>query len=74
MGRILIAQVACEPSPVPSVVFKKARAARPCRGGAKLLEQAPKKLIDFFDANLLQHIDLARYLIDRMIPSGRKAR
>jgi len=38
------------------------------------LEQVPKKLIGFFDPNLLQHTDLARFLIDRMIPSDRKAR
>ncbi len=37
-------------------------------------EQVPKKLTDFFDQNLLQLIDLARFLIDQTIPSDRKAR
>jgi hypothetical protein len=37
------------------------------------LEQAPKELIDFFDKSLLQHFDFERFLIDRTIPSGRKA-
>jgi hypothetical protein len=27
------------------------------------LEQAPKKLIDFFDKSLLQHFDFERFLI-----------
>jgi hypothetical protein len=38
------------------------------------LEQVPKKLIDFFDQNLLRAFDLARFLIDRTIPFDRKAR
>jgi len=29
------------------------------------LEQVPEKLTDFFDQNLLNHTDLARFLIDR---------
>ncbi len=37
------------------------------------LEQAPKKLIDFFDKSLLQHFDLERFLIVRTIPFERKA-
>jgi hypothetical protein len=41
---------------------------------SRALEQVPKKLTDFFDQNLLQFIDLARFLIDQTIPSDRKAR
>jgi hypothetical protein len=37
------------------------------------LEQAPKKLIDFFDKSLLQHFDFERFLIARTIPFERKA-
>jgi hypothetical protein len=37
-------------------------------------EQVPKKLIDFFDQNLLQLLNLARFLVDQTIPSDRKAR
>jgi hypothetical protein len=37
------------------------------------LEQAPKKLIDFFDKSSLQHFDLERFLIVRTIPFERKA-
>ena len=37
------------------------------------LEQAPKKLIDFFDKSLLQHFDFERILIVRTIPFERKA-
>jgi len=29
--------------------------------------------MDFFDESLLQLIDLERFLVDRTIPSGRKA-
>jgi len=36
------------------------------------LEQAPKKLIDFFDKSLLQHFDFERFLIVRTIPFERK--
>jgi len=34
-------------------------------GRPMLLEQAPKKLIDFFDKSLLQHFDFERFLIVR---------
>jgi hypothetical protein len=37
------------------------------------LEQAPKKLMDFFDKSLLQHFDFERFLIVRTIPFERKA-
>ena len=37
------------------------------------LEQAPKKLIDFFDKSLLQHFDFGRFLIIRTITFERKA-
>ncbi len=37
------------------------------------LEQAPKKLIDFFDKSLLQRFDFERFLIVRTIPFKRKA-
>jgi hypothetical protein len=33
-----------------------------------------EKVADFFDRNMLHHHELARFLIDRMISSGRKAR
>ncbi len=35
------------------------------------LEQAPKKLIDFFDKSLLQHFAFERFLIVRTIPFER---
>jgi hypothetical protein len=37
------------------------------------LEHIPKKLIDFFDQNMLQLINLERVLVDWMIPSNRNA-
>jgi hypothetical protein len=40
---------------------------------ARALEQAPKKLIDFFDKSLLQHFDFERFLIVRTILFERKA-
>ncbi len=54
---------------------KRARLAIPCwrRAVAAPLEQAPKKLIDFFDKRLLQHFDFEQFLIVRTIPFERKA-
>jgi hypothetical protein len=43
------------------------------RSGGSDFEQAPKKLIDFFDKSLLQHFDFERFLIVRTIPFERKA-
>jgi hypothetical protein len=37
------------------------------------LEHVPKKLSDFFDRNLLQHIDLECVIIDWTSPSDRNA-
>jgi hypothetical protein len=37
------------------------------------LEHAPKKLIGFFDHNMLQLVESERFLFDRMIPSHREA-
>jgi len=37
------------------------------------LEQAAKKLIDFFDKSLLQHFGFERFLIVQTIPFERKA-
>jgi len=39
-----------------------------------MLELVPKKSLNFFDQNMLQRFEMARILIDRMVPSGRKAR
>ena len=52
--------------------FARGTAGR--RGGADAVEQIPRKLTDFRDQNLLQHIDIARFLIARTIPSELKAR
>jgi hypothetical protein len=41
--------------------------------GVGCLEQAPKKLIDFFDKSLLQRFDFERFLIVRTLPFERKA-
>ena len=38
------------------------------------LEQIPAKLHDFADKDLLQHIDLARFLFGKVIPPCREAR
>jgi hypothetical protein len=37
------------------------------------LDHVPKKLIDFFDQNMLQLFDFERFLFDPMIPSDREA-
>ena len=37
------------------------------------LEHDPKKLIDFFDQNMLQVFEFERFLFDQMIPSDREA-
>jgi hypothetical protein len=39
----------------------------------RALEQAPKKLIDFFEKSLLQRFDFERFLVVRTIPFERKA-
>ena len=39
-----------------------------------MLEQIPAKLHDFADKDLLQHIDLARFLFGKVIPPCREAR
>jgi hypothetical protein len=36
-------------------------------------EHVPKKLTDFFDQNMLQLVELERFLFDQMIPSDREA-
>jgi hypothetical protein len=38
------------------------------------LEQIPAKLHDFADKDLLQHINLARFLFGKVIPPCREAR
>jgi len=37
------------------------------------LEQVPKKVIDFFDQDMLQLFESERFLFDQMIPSDREA-
>jgi len=39
-----------------------------------LLEHVPKKSTDYFDKDLLEQSELARFLIDRMFPCDRMAR
>ena len=39
---------------------------------AQALEHVPEKLNDFSDKNMPQLVDFERFLLDRMIPSGRK--
>jgi len=40
---------------------------------ASALEHVPKKLLDFFDSDMLQLFDFERDLIDQMIPLERDA-
>jgi hypothetical protein len=47
---------------------------RPRRSTIGCLEHVPAKLNDFADKNMLQLIDLARFLFARVIPPERKAR
>ena len=42
--------------------------------GPVTLEQIPAKLHDFADKDLLQHIELARFLFGKVIPPCREAR
>jgi hypothetical protein len=44
-----------------------------CGRGAAPLEHVPKKLLDFFDQDMLQLFDFERVLIDQMIPFDRDA-
>jgi hypothetical protein len=37
------------------------------------LEHVPKKLLDFFDSDMLQLFDFERVLIDQMVPFDRDA-
>jgi hypothetical protein len=37
------------------------------------LEHVPKKLLDFFDQDMLQLIDIERFLFDHMSPCDREA-
>lgn len=37
------------------------------------LEHVPKKLIDFFDKDMLQHFDFEQFLFDHMIPRDQEA-
>jgi hypothetical protein len=41
--------------------------------GKQWREDVPKKLIDFFDHNILQLFDFERFLSDQVIPPDRKA-
>jgi hypothetical protein len=44
----------------------------PPGGNSFRLEHVPKKLIDFFDQNMLQLFDFKRFLSDQVIPPDRK--
>jgi hypothetical protein len=41
--------------------------------GAVPLEHVPKKLLDFFDEDMLQLFDFERFPIDHVIPRDREA-
>jgi hypothetical protein len=45
----------------------------PCLRLHAPLEHVPKKLLDFFDEDMLQLIESGRFLFDQMIPSDREA-
>jgi hypothetical protein len=47
-------------------------AARFANSGT-LLEHVPKKLLDFFDKDMLQFFEFERFLIDHVIPRDREA-
>jgi hypothetical protein len=44
------------------------------KGSEAPLEHGPKQLNDFVDRNMLQHFNLARFLVDRTSLSGWNAR
>ncbi len=41
---------------------------------SKLLEDVPKKLLDFFDSDMLQIFEFERFLFDHVIRGDRQAR
>ncbi|QBR70486.1 hypothetical protein CU048_03455 [Beijerinckiaceae bacterium] len=51
--------------------FVGKRAAPECKFAP---EHVPKKLTDFFDQNLLQLVELERFLFDQMILIGKRSR
>ncbi|MHB8883690.1 MAG: hypothetical protein ACYC5H_01160 [Methylovirgula sp.] len=60
--------------PISRIVYPISSVARRAFSawGGRRLEHVPEKLNDFSDKNMLQPIDFERFLLDRMIPSGRK--
>ena len=49
------------------------RGRRPGRGRSTSLEHVPKKLLDFFDKDMLQLFESERFLFDHVIPRDREA-